>query len=327
MKKKLLEVNHLNVFFQTKQQKVHAVRDLSFTLYEGETLGIVGESGCGKSATLKSLLKLYPEQNIQLSGNAQFHSPLKSWDLVSASEKEMQKIRGKEISMIFQDPMVSLNPVKRIGAQIVEGYLRHFPHISYDEAKKEAIHLLRMVGMAEAEGRMQEYPHTLSGGMRQRVMIALALISKPKILFADEPTTALDVTIQAQIVDLLKQMQQRLKTTILLITHDLSLIATLCDRVLVMYAGHIVESGDVYQLFQNPRHPYTQRLLQSIPRLDQPKEMPLIPIEGFPPDLSLPFTGCAFSPRCSHTLNKCQTEMPPLEEECRCWLYKKESSL
>ncbi len=307
---KLLQVKNLNVTFFTQRQKLHAVRDVEFDLHEGETLGIVGESGCGKSATAKALVQLIPRHHAELSGEIWYGDE----NLAAYSEKMMQNIRGKEIGMIFQDPMTSLNPTMRIGNQIVEGYLRHFPESSYNKAWDYAIEMLHMVGIPTPEQRMLDYPHTLSGGMRQRVMIAIALACKPKLLLADEPTTALDVTIQAQILDLMKDIQRKTQTSIVLITHDLSVVAKCCDRVLVMYAGKVVESATVQDLFANPQHPYTQRLLQAIPRLNKPKTEPLIPIEGTPPNLSLPLPGCGFCARCPSAMKICAKQSPPLFE-------------
>ncbi len=305
---KLLEVEDLHVTFRSQGEQIRAVRGIHFTLYKGEILGIVGESGCGKSAAAKALVKLIPPHTATIEGHVYYEGK----DLAAFSEKQMREIRGKEISMIFQDPMTSLNPTLKIGVQIVEGYLRHFPHAPYQTAWKEATEMLHRVGISNPTERMHTYPHTLSGGMRQRVMIALALACKPKALIADEPTTALDVTIQAQILDLMKQISQETQTSMILITHDLSVVAHFCDRVLVMYAGKIVESAPVDQLFAHPRHPYTKRLLQAIPRLDQPKGAPLLPIEGMPPNLSLPLPGCGFCARCPHAMNICTVQSPPL---------------
>lgn len=316
----LLEVKDLHVTFQTQKQKVQAVRGVSFQMQRGERLGIVGESGSGKSATVKALVKLLPEYTSSISGKVLFGEN----DLVAFSEKEMQRVRGKEIGMIFQDPMTSLNPTIKIGKQIVEGFRRHHSAVSFEEAYAYAIEMLELVGIPEAARRIEEYPHTLSGGMRQRVMIALALASKPKLLLADEPTTSLDVTIQAQILDLMKDLQEKTETSILLITHDLSVIANFCDRVLVMYAGKIVESATVEELFSNPKHPYTQRLLQSIPRLNMSADLPLLPIEGSPPDLFDPPPGCGFCARCPYAMRICQEKDPPSFEvgnkhKSACW--------
>jgi oligopeptide/dipeptide ABC transporter ATP-binding protein len=316
--KSLIEVKDLKISLQSQGQVLQAVRNVNFTLYEGERLGIVGESGCGKTILMKSLLQLLPSTATIDSGAIWYQGN----DLVRLSEKELQKIRGKEIGMIFQDPMTSLNPTLKIGYQIAEGYLRHFPSITKQEAQARALDLLKQVGISDPELRLEQYPHLLSGGIRQRAVIALALAAKPPVLIADEPTTALDVTVQAQILDLLHHLQQG--TSTLLITHDLSIIAAFCDRVLVMYAGQIVEEAKVEDLFAHPQHPYTQRLLQAIPRIDG-KGDKLHPIAGSPPDLSIPLQGCAFCSRCTETMNICRTEIPPLFElpssqKARCWL-------
>lgn len=306
--KKLLEVRNLHVKFQTMGGSLHAVRGINFCLHEGETLGIVGESGCGKSATAKALIHLNPRYTSQHEGEVIYREE----NLLSFSESKMQSIRGKEIGMIFQDPMTSLNPTAKVGTQIMEGYLRHFPKTPHKQARQIALDTLRQVGIPHPEERFDAYPHTLSGGMRQRAMIALALACQPKILLADEPTTALDVTIQAQILDLLKEIQHETGTSILLITHDMSVVAKMCDRVLVMYAGQIVECASVEQLFSAPQHPYTQRLLAAIPRLNQPKDHPLIPIEGTPPNLSHPLKGCSFCARCPSAMQICTSQHPAI---------------
>ncbi|MBI3237130.1 MAG: ABC transporter ATP-binding protein [Chlamydiales bacterium] len=306
----LLRVENLHVHFLTQKQKLHAVRGVSFSLKAGETLGIVGESGCGKSAMAKALVRLTPQNYSIIDGEIWYEGN----DLATYSEKQISQVRGKEIGMIFQDPMTSLNPTMTIGKQIVEGYLRHYPSVSWKSAWKYAIDMLRMVGIPGPEERIGEYPHTLSGGMRQRVMIAIALACNPKILLADEPTTALDVTIQAQILHLMKEIQNKTKTGIILITHDLSVIAKCCDHVLVMYAGKIIESATTEQLFKNPRHPYTQRLLQAIPHLHKPKTEPLLSIPGTPPNLSLPLKGCGFCKRCSDAMQICNEMHPPFFE-------------
>ena len=307
MNQPLLQIKNLNVNFSARRQNLHAVRGVHFEIYPGETLGIVGESGCGKSATAKALVQLNPRHYADLSGEIWYGEH----NLAHFSEKQMQEVRGKEIGMIFQDPMTSLNPTMKIGKQIIEGYLRHYPTTPWKSAWTYAIDMLHLVGISNPEERMDEYPHTLSGGMRQRVMIAIALACKPKLLLADEPTTALDVTIQAQILDLLNELQKKTQISILLITHDLSVVAKCCDRVLVMYAGKIVESATVEQLFAHPQHPYTQRLLKAIPRLDKCKTEPLIPIEGTPPNLSLPLPGCGFCSRCPHAMKICAEQAPP----------------
>lgn len=319
---KLLSIQDLQVTFSLQKNKLHAVRGVSFDLQEGETVGIVGESGCGKSITAKSIVKLLPSHSAHLSGKILYNGV----DLLPFSDKQMQKIRGKEIGMIFQDPMTSLNPTLKIGEQIGENVRRHFPKASRDEVRSRAIELLKLAGIPQPDSRIDDYPHTLSGGMRQRIMIALALASEPKLLIADEPTTALDVTIQAQILALLKEIQEKTKTSIILITHDLSIVAGFCDRVLVMYAGKIVESAAVEDLFRAPQHPYTQRLLQAIPRLDLHKEKPLIPIEGSPPLLTHPLPGCAFAPRCPYAMKMCKLQTPPpfsisKEHQSSCWKH------
>ncbi len=315
--KPIIEVKDLQVSIQSQGEIIQAVRNINFTLYEGERLGIVGESGSGKTILMKSILQLLPETATIDKGEIWYQGN----DLVRLSEKQLQKIRGKEIGMIFQDPMTSLNPTLKIGYQIAEGYLRHFPSVSKKEADDRALELLKQVGIPEPELRLQQYPHLLSGGIRQRAVIALALAAKPPVLIADEPTTALDVTVQAQILELLYHLQKN--TSTLLITHDLSLVAAFCDRVLVMYAGQIVEEAEVGELFAHPQHPYTQRLLQSIPRIDG-KGQSLHPIAGSPPDLSLPLQGCAFCSRCTEAMNICRTDTPPLFElprsKARCWL-------
>jgi oligopeptide/dipeptide ABC transporter ATP-binding protein len=306
-----IEVKDLHVTLQSQEQIIQAVRNVSFTLYKGERLGIVGESGCGKTLLMKSLLQLLPSTATIENGEIWYQGT----NLVTLSEKKLERIRGKEIGMIFQDPMTSLNPTLKIGYQIAEGLLRHFPLITKKEAQQRALELLKQVGIPEPELRLEQYPHLLSGGIRQRAVIALALASKPSILIADEPTTALDVTVQAQILDLLLHLQQ--DTSILLITHDLSIVASFCDRVLVMYAGQIVEEASVEELFAHPKHPYTQRLLQSIPHQGDK----LHPIAGSPPELSSPLQGCAFCPRCTEAMNICRTETPPLfQKKARCWL-------
>jgi len=317
----LLEVKNLKVAFKERKGYLPAVHGIGFALREKETLGIVGESGCGKSLTAKALVKLLLPHCV-LEGEVLFNGK----NLLTFSEQQMQKIRGKDIGMIFQDPMTSLNPTLKIGNQIIEGYLRHHPEVSYQEAVECAVEMLELVGIPHPRVRIEDYPHTLSGGMRQRVMIALALISRPKLLIADEPTTALDVTIQAQILDLMKKIQQKTGTSILLITHDMSVIAGFCDRVLVMYAGRIVEEASVDELFSHPKHPYTQRLLQSIPRLDMTKDQPLVAIEGTPPSLKQSFSGCSFAPRCHQIMKICAMENPPIfnvdkEHTCSCWKY------
>ncbi len=304
----LLDVEDLNVSFHMRHRSLHAVRGITFTLHEGQTIGIVGESGCGKSAAAKALVQLHPRHNTTIQGKVLY----KGQNLLELSDRQMQRVRGKEISMIFQDPMSSLNPTMKIGTQITEGIKRHHPELSSQAIRQQAIDMLSKVGIPSPELRFDAYPHTLSGGMRQRVMIALALVCQPHLLIADEPTTALDVTIQAQILDLLKKIKQDGNMSIILITHDLSVVAHFCDRVLVMYAGKIVEDAPVHQLFSQPQHPYTKRLLLAIPRLDQAKNQSLHPIEGMPPNLSLPLKGCGFCTRCEDAMHICAEQGPEL---------------
>lgn len=314
----LLEVNALHVYFS----KLHAVRGIHFTLAEREVIGIVGESGCGKSATAKALTQLFPSRSVRIEGEILY----KGRNLRDLSRHEIQKVRGKEIGMIFQDPMTSLNPTMRVGAQIIEALKVHFPRMSPSEMKQKGIAMLEQVGIPSPADRFDAYPHTLSGGLRQRCLIAMALICQPPLLIADEVTTALDVTIQAQILDLLQGLKKTMNMSILLITHDLSIVAHFCDRVLVMYAGKIVEDAPVDALFAHPQHPYTRRLLQAIPRLDQPRHTPLQAIEGMPPNLSLPLPGCAFAPRCHDAMRICVRETPPLyrvgpSHQAACFLH------
>lgn len=316
----LLSVKDLHVTFKLQKQLLQAVRGVSFDLFEEEILGIVGESGCGKSATAKALVKLLPAHSSIISGEVIY----KGENLLKYDDRKMQKVRGKELGMIFQDPMTSLNPTMKIGDQIIEGYLHHTKNASRKEARAYAIQLLELVGIPQAFTRIDQYPHTLSGGMRQRVMIALALAAKPKIIIADEPTTALDVTIQAQILDLMQEIKKKTGTSFILITHDMSVVAGYCDRVLVMYSGKVIEKATVDHLFANPSHPYTQGLLQSIPRLDMAPDQPLIPIEGSPPSSIENIPGCAFYSRCKFATEICKREDPKLKEiheghRLACW--------
>ncbi|WP_033827436.1 ABC transporter ATP-binding protein [Bacillus andreraoultii] len=302
---KLLEVKDLRVSFNTYNGEVQAVRGVSFDLNEGETLAIVGESGSGKSVTSSTLMGLLPKpQGIIKSGEILFQGE----DLVKKSEKEMQRIRGKEISMVFQDPLSSLNPTMKIGNQIMEGLIKH-QKMNRADAKKKAIELLHLVGIPQPEVRVNQFPHQFSGGMRQRVVIAIALACNPKILIADEPTTALDVTIQAQILELMKDIQKETNCSIIFITHDLGVVANVADRVAVMYAGKIVEVGTVDDIFYNPKHPYTWGLLGSMPTLDSDDEE-LYTIPGTPPDMLNPPKGDAFAPRNQFAL-EIDTEMEP----------------
>ncbi|MCH1626222.1 ABC transporter ATP-binding protein [Ferdinandcohnia quinoae] len=303
---KLLEVKDLEVSFQTYAGEVRAVRGVTFDLYKGETLAIVGESGSGKSVTSQTIMKLIPMPPGKITNGQILFDGV---DLVPKSNKEMEQIRGKDIGMIFQDPMTSLNPTMKVGMQIMEGLIKH-QNMSKANAKSRAIELLRLVGIPMPEKRVNQYPHEFSGGMRQRVMIAIALASSPKLLIADEPTTALDVTIQAQILDLMKDLQKKLDTSIIFITHDLGVVANVADRVAVMYAGKIIETGTVDEIFYNPQHPYTWGLLASMPSLDNEGGEELTAIPGSPPDLSNPPKGDAFAPR-NHYAMKIDFEQEP----------------
>jgi oligopeptide transport system ATP-binding protein len=317
----LLAVNNLRTQFFTQDGVVKAVNGVSFTLKEGEALGLVGESGCGKSVTALSLMRLIarPPGRI-VSGEVLFQGR----DLLKLKEDDMRKVRGNDIAMIFQDPMTSLNPVLTIGRQIGEALELH-KAMDRSASRKRTIELLELVGIPAARSRVDDYPHQFSGGMRQRVMIAMALSCEPKLLIADEPTTALDVTIQAQILELIKRLREELGMAIVMITHDLGVVAGIADRINVMYAGYIVETGTVDEIFHHPRHPYTLGLLKSIPRLDEPRKEQLVPIEGLPPDLVDPPPGCAFQPRCPYTTERCMSENPGLESvvpghRIACWV-------
>jgi len=306
----ILEIRDLTVEFGTEDGVVKAVTGVSYDLYPGEVLGIVGESGSGKSVSMLSVLGLIPMPPGRITAGEALY---KGRDLVKMPKKELRALRGGEMAMIFQDPMTSLNPVFTIGDQISEALLTHHPDMKEDGARKRTIELLEGVGVPFAERRVDQYPHEFSGGMRQRAMIAMAMANDPSVLIADEPTTALDVTIQAQIVEVIKAAQELTHAAIILITHDLGLIAELADRVVVMYAGRVVELGDVYTIFDSPRHPYTIGLMSSIARVDMDKEH-LVPIPGQPPSLISPPPGCAFHPRCTHSNGReiCRTEIPAL---------------
>jgi oligopeptide transport system ATP-binding protein len=308
LKKKILEVEDLYVSFDTYAGEIQAVRGVSFELFEGETLAIVGESGCGKSVTAKSIMRINPEPPARFkSGKIIFNGE----DIISKSEKEMREIRGYQIGMIFQDPMTSLNPTMTIGNQIIEGLRKHNSTLTKQQARKIALDMLKLVQIPNVEERINEYPHQFSGGMRQRAMIAIALVSNPKLLIADEPTTALDVTIQAQILELMKDLQQKINTSIIMITHDLGVVANISQRVVVMYGGKIVEYATTNELYYNPKHPYTWGLLSSVPRVDIVKsENRLSSIEGTPPDLFAPPTGCPFADRCEYSMKICRERMP-----------------
>jgi oligopeptide transport system ATP-binding protein len=305
----LLEVENLRTYFYTRGGVIRAVNDVSFSLSRGETLGIVGESGSGKSVTCYSLLGLIPKPPGKIvSGHANFGGV----DLLNCPESELRQIRGKRISMIFQDPMTSLNPYMRISDQLVEPLLVH-EKVSRSKAFAKAVASLEEVGIQDAGSRINLYPHQFSGGMRQRVMIAMALISRPEILIADEPTTALDVTVQAQILELIKQRQKDLGTAVIFITHDLGVVASFCKDVNVMYAGRIVESASTEEIFARPTHPYNAALQQSIPALHKKGEL-LFTIPGLPPDLTIEIPGCSFAPRCAHAIERCKEEPPSLQE-------------
>jgi oligopeptide transport system ATP-binding protein len=317
---KLLEVRNLRTYFYTEEGVVRAVDGVSWDLGEGETLGLVGESGCGKSVTAMSILRLIPNPPGRIvDGEIMFDGR----DLLKIGDAEMRSIRGNRIAMVFQEPMTSLNPVLTIGQQIKEAITLHLG-LRDEDATARAVELLEMVGIPEAAGRLNDYPHQFSGGMRQRVMIAMALSCNPRLLIADEPTTALDVTIQAQILEIMARLSSELGTAVLIITHNLGVVARYADRVNVMYAGKIVESGTAMDIFKRPRHPYTVGLLESVPRLDETEHRRLATIEGQPPLLIQPIPGCPFEPRCDWAIEKCRNEPPPLEPKepshtAACW--------
>ena len=321
----VLQVKDLKTQFFTDDGVVQAVDGVSFDLHPGETLGIVGESGCGKSVTALSILRLIQEPGRIVGGQILF----KGSDIVAMSEEDVREIRGKDIAMIFQDPLSSLNPVLTVGFQIEEAMEAH-EKVAGKVALSRAVQLLKQVRIPAAESRVNDYPHQFSGGMRQRAMIAMGLANKPSILIADEPTTALDVTVQAQILELLRDLNRDLKTAIILITHNMGVVAGLCTRVLVMYAGRIVEQGPVERIFKNPQHPYTWSLLQSIPRLDSDRHERLLSIEGLPPDLIKPPKGCRFNPRCQFRIDKCLHDDPPLmdvgpDQDAACWVTMRQA--
>jgi oligopeptide/dipeptide ABC transporter ATP-binding protein len=317
----LLEVEDLKVSFRVSSGEIHALRGVSFHVNSGETLAVVGESGCGKSVTAQAIMGMIPSPHGRVKeGRILF----KGQDLTKFNKKEFRSIRGSEIGMVFQDPMTSLNPTMKVGSQIDEVLIKN-QKLSKKEAKQKTIELLRLVGISDASSRYSQYPHEFSGGMRQRVVIAIALACNPELIIADEPTTALDVTIQAQILELLKKLQKERNTSIMLITHDLGVVAEVADRVAVMYAGVVVESGRVEEIFESPKHPYTWGLLNSIPKIESSERERLIPIEGSPPDLFNPPKGCPFAARCPFTMEVCLEHMPGIEEisehhQARCWL-------
>lgn len=322
MGKPILEVNNLHVSFKMYKGEVKAVRGVSFTLNKGDVLAIVGESGCGKSVTAQTIMRLIPTPpSFIKEGSILFDG---KHEITKLSESQMEHVRGQEMGMIFQDPMTSLNPTMTIGAQISEGIRKH-QKVNKAEALQRAANLLTLVGMSNPQERIHQYPHELSGGMRQRVMIAISLACNPKLLIADEPTTALDVTIQAQIIDLLRDIQSETDTSIIIITHDLGVVAEMAKRVIVMYAGKIVEQGNLNEIFYQSRHPYTWGLLRSVPRLDSDSSSELSSIPGTPPDLFAPPVGCAFAARCPYAMQICKEQDPEHFEvsathSSACWL-------
>lgn len=318
----VLEIKGLKTSFFTDDGEVPAVNDVSFFIRRGEILGVVGESGCGKSVTSLSVMGLVPRPGKVTGGSIRF----KNEELTIAAESRMRQVRGNEIAMIFQEPMTSLNPVFTIGHQLIEGIRLH-NKISKKEAAGRAVDMLQKVGMPRAKQLLKEYPHQLSGGMRQRVMIAMAMACEPELLIADEPTTALDVTIQAQILDLMKQLNKEFHTSILMITHDLGVVADICDRIVVMYAGKVVEEGSVREIFKNPQHPYTEGLIQSVPNMREAKKR-LYSIPGNVPKPGSLQQGCHFAPRCPYAFDRCTAENPQLLQtedghQVRCFLHEK----
>ncbi|TVP84809.1 MAG: ABC transporter ATP-binding protein [Alkalicoccus sp.] len=333
MKKPVLEVNRLRTHFFTDNGEIPAVDDVSFHIEAGEVLGVVGESGCGKSVTSLSIMGLVPNPPGKIVGGEIIYRSEKSnseEDLVTISRKKMRGIRGNQLSMIFQEPMTSLDPLFKIGFQITEGLRKH-RSISKKEAHNKAVEMLQLVGIPRPHEIVNEYPHQLSGGMRQRVMIAIAMSSDPEVLIADEPTTALDVTIQAQILELMKKLNKEKGTAILLVTHDLGVVAEICDRVVVMYSGKVVEQGNVRTILKDPKHPYTQGLIRSLPKLTERDER-LYSIPGNVPKPGSILKGCRFAPRCPHVFDRCIKEDPELlqlegEHLCRCFLYAEEGGV
>ncbi len=306
---KLLEIEDLKTQFFTSAGTVRAVDGISYSVDAGETVAIVGESGCGKSGSALSILRLVADPPGRVVGG---RVVFMGRNLLELSDKEIRSVRGRHIAMVFQEPMTSLNPVLTIGRQLTET-LEHHLKMSKAEARERAVELLTMVGISDPDRRLAQYPHHFSGGMRQRVMIAMALCCEPELIIADEPTTALDVTIQAQILELMKDLSRRLGVALIIITHNLGVVARYADRVNVMYAGKIIECGSAYDIYHRPSHPYTLALLRSVPRLDQPRREKLDPVEGQPPDLTRLDEGCAFRPRCRYAVERCNNEIPPLE--------------
>ena len=327
--KHLYEIKHIETSFRTDGKMFKAIEDVSLYLNPGEIIGIVGESGSGKSVTMMSALQLIQEPGKVTGGEVYLDGNDKNMLEYGSNSAEVRKMRGGRVSMIFQEPMTSLNPVFRIGDQVDEVIALHYPEKSKEEVKARTLEMLEMVGIANREGVYRMYPHELSGGMRQRVMIAIALACEPKLLIADEPTTALDVTIQAQILELMMDLKKKLGMAIIMITHDLGVVASMCDRIAVMYAGRIVEYGTTDDIFYNPKHEYTKGLLKSIPRLDAKEHERLVPIEGTPIDLLNPPAGCPFAPRCSNCMKICLREMAPVTtfddvHYTQCWMNQKE---
>ena len=308
MAENLLEVNNLKTYFFSRAGVVKAVDDVSFVMRPGETLGVVGESGCGKSVTALSVMRLISSPGKIVSGEINLNGE----NIMEKNQDEMTDLRGSKVSMIFQDPMTSLNPVYSVGYQIAETVKRHRKDVTNEQSWKRAVEMLDLVRIPDAKRRSKNFPHEFSGGMRQRVMIAIALACNPQLLIADEPTTALDVTIQAQILELMKGLSKEFGTSVMLITHDLGVVAGSCQFVNVMYAGHVVESAPVKQIFESPAHPYTIGLLQSMPRLDDQRGVKLTPIAGQPPDLLNPSPGCPYAPRCPRVQSRCHQELPEL---------------
>ncbi|MGH7761230.1 MAG: ABC transporter ATP-binding protein [Candidatus Dormibacteraceae bacterium] len=326
MAQTLLQVEDLHTQFFTSRGVVRAVDGVSLHIDVGETLGVVGESGCGKTMTALSILRLVPDPGKIVSGRILFRGN----DVLKMGDEEIREFRGNDVAMIFQDPMTSLNPVTKVGRQIEEAMTAH-QRFTPELAKSRVIELLTRVRVPSAERRAKDYPHQFSGGMRQRAMIAMGLANEPSLLIADEPTTALDVTVQAQIIQLMKQLNRELGTAMMLITHNMALVASLCQRVVVMYAGRVVEEGPVEQIFKSPQHPYTWSLLRSVPRVDEARKDRLVSIKGLPPDLSNPPPGCKFHPRCPFVIDHCKIEEPALsevatEQVARCWVLMRNVS-
>jgi oligopeptide transport system ATP-binding protein len=328
--KRILEVKNLNVSFNTYAGTAYAVRGIDFYLNMGENLAIVGESGCGKTVTAKSIMGILPKPQTVVGKDGSSIN-FNGENLLEYSDKQMSNIRGKEISMIFQDPMTSLNPTMKVGDQIAESVLLH-NNMSHSQVKEVALNMLELVKIPNAKVRLNQYPFEFSGGMRQRVMIAIALACNPKILIADEPTTALDVTIQAQIMELIDSLQKKLNTGVILVTHDLGVVASVADRIQVMYAGKIVETGTVEEIFYSPKHPYTFALLKSVPKLSKNNKETLYSLSGTPPDLINPPVGCSFAPRCEFGMNVCRVKHPETTkfsetQQVSCWLHDKRADI